>query len=144
MVGKASDMSDPSSHRAANSPDVAVHGPAGTEATRLVVLLSLMLLIAYICAHNAVAQSAPSATEMKPARKDAHHLAPTLATEELVIKAVKARQAGLDFLVNTQNKDGSWGSHDPVIANLKDFGFSTSNPGSNDGVRANVCYQQHQ
>ena len=150
MVDKESEMGDPNSHPAANFSS---RGAPATEATRVSgVLLSLALLMAYVGSNDAAAQNAPGANEASPSplvdkppvapeqqktpvKKDVHHLAPTLGTEELLAKAVQARKAGLDFLVRTQNKDGSWGSHDPVIANLKDFGFSTSNPGSNDAVR---------
>ena len=43
--------------------------------------------------------------------------------------------AASDFLVACQNSDGSWGSHDPKVASLRDFGFQLLNRGSQDGVR---------
>lgn len=67
--------------------------------------------------------------------RDVHKLRPQFGTEELIAKSEAAIQQGLDFLVKTQNKDGSWGSHDPKIANLLNFGFKTGNRGSQDAVR---------
>lgn len=69
------------------------------------------------------------------ARADVMELAPPVHGEELRARARAAYQKGFDFLVATQNEDGSWGSHDPKAAFLKDFGFRTGNRGSQDGVR---------
>ena len=66
---------------------------------------------------------------------DVHGLRPPFGTGELLKQAETARLRGFQFLVETQNKDGSWGSHDPKIANLADFGFQLRNRGSQDAVR---------
>src|SRR5262245_5885747 len=68
-------------------------------------------------------------------RKDEMGLTPTLHGEELLERSKLAYQRGFDFLVATQNSDGSWGSHDPKVASLRDFGFQLLNRGSQDGVR---------
>jgi hypothetical protein len=68
-------------------------------------------------------------------RKDEMGLTPTLHGAELLERSKLAYQRGFDFLVATQNSDGSWGSHDPKVASLRDFGFQLLNRGSQDGVR---------
>ncbi len=53
-------------------------------------------------------------------------------------KAFLAHQAirkGLTFLRKTQAKDGAWGSHDPVVADMAQLGFGIKNFGCHDGVR---------
>ena len=67
--------------------------------------------------------------------KDMHKLRPPCGTQELLEKSAKARERGFQFLIESQNHDGSWGSHDPKIANLADFGFQLRNRGSQDAVR---------
>jgi len=76
----------------------------------------------------------PQAGAETPA--DPHRLAPPATRAELVREAALAVDEGLAFLVRTQNDDGSWGSHDPKVANLKDFGFGTAMRGCQDAVRA--------
>ena len=73
--------------------------------------------------------------EANEKRADAMSLACPLERAELRKRAEEAYQRGFDFLVSCQNADGSWGSHDPKLANLKNFGFGTANRGSQDGVR---------
>ncbi len=68
-------------------------------------------------------------------RDDAMSLAPEVTGAELRARAEQAYQRGFDFLVASQNADGSWGSHDPKVASLRDFGFQLLNRGSQDGVR---------
>jgi len=68
-------------------------------------------------------------------RADVMQLAPPIHGQELRAAAQAAYQRGFDYLVPVQNTDGSFGSHDPPIAFLKDFGFRTTNRGSQDGVR---------
>ncbi len=80
----------------------------------------------------------PLSTRENPERTDVMKLAPEIHGAELRAKAFLAYQRGFDYLVRTQNQDGSWGSHDPTMAWLRDFGFQTDNRGSQDGVR-NAC-----
>lgn len=68
-------------------------------------------------------------------RSDVHRLEPTLDTDALVRRAREAREAGLRYLVEHQNDDGSFGSHDPRLATLADFGFQLRHRGSQNGVR---------
>lgn len=67
--------------------------------------------------------------------EDVHGLRPPHPTAKLVELATQARDRGLQFLLRTQNEDGSWGSHDPKIANLRDFGFGLLDRGAQDAVR---------
>ena len=60
---------------------------------------------------------------------------PTNPTDELVEMAWAARERGLRYLVDHQNDDGSFGSHDPRLAALANFGFQLRNRGSQNGVR---------
>jgi hypothetical protein len=83
----------------------------------------------------AAAQDDPLTGPPNEHRKDAMGLTPKLTGAELRAAAEAALQRGFDFLVGCQNEDGSWGSHDPAMAFLKDFGFQTVNRGSQDGVR---------
>lgn len=71
----------------------------------------------------------------KTKSRDVHRLRPQHPTDELLVMADKSIQDGFAFLVKTQNEDGSWGSHDPKIANLADFGFQLRHRGSQDAVR---------
>ena len=75
---------------------------------------------------------------------DKHGLRPPHGTEELVAMARKSHERGVAYLVENQNEDGSWGSHDPRLANLANFGFQLRNRGSQDGVRigcTSICAQ---
>ena len=67
---------------------------------------------------------------------DVHNLRPAHGTEKLLTLADKAIQQGLDFLIANQNDDGSWGSHDPKIASLANFGFQLRDRGAQNAVRA--------
>lgn len=67
--------------------------------------------------------------------KDVHKLRPPFPTEELLTKSQKSIQDGLDYLVDSQNEDGSWGSHDPKLASWADLAFSVRKHGSHDAVR---------
>lgn len=67
--------------------------------------------------------------------KDKHNLRPPFSTEELLEKSEVSIQNGLDFLVKSQNKDGSWGSHDPKLASWANLAFSVRKRGSHDAVR---------
>ncbi len=95
-------------------------------------------------------QSHASTIQVTTKTSDKHQLRPQVPTKELVKRAQSSIQRGLDFLVATQNKDGSWGSHDPKMAALMNFGFRTGNRGSQDAVRTactSICaeallYQQ--
>ena len=90
-----------------------------------------------LCVFTSVAGAQEGATDQdKKKSKDVHNLRPKFPTEELVKQSEEAIQRGFQFLVKTQNKDGSWGSHDPDIPDLADFGFGLKNRGSQDGVRA--------
>ncbi len=91
----------------------------------------MMLLIAYICAGSFMGVIEPQ----EVAREDPHTLAPTVEADEIARRCEAAQARGFAFLVAHQNVDGSWGSHDPKIANLADFGFQLRNRGSQDGVR---------
>lgn len=96
---------------------------------------SITLLLAALSIgvhHGAMAQELASP---EPRSRDVHGLRPQFPTDALLVKADKAIQNGLNFLVRTQNKDGSWGSHDPKVANLADFGFQLRHRGSQDAVR---------
>lgn len=99
-------------------------------------LRALMSLIAaLITAPSSGQTSKPARSAQSPKKKDPHQLAPPVHGPELVRRAEEARRKGFAFLVKSQNVDGSWGSHDPRIARLADFGFKLRNRGSQDGVR---------
>ena len=84
---------------------------------------SLLVLLLFALNSVAVAQEIGQNDLSKPKFRDVHKLRPQISTEQLVAKSEEAIKKGLNFLVKTQNKDGSWGSHDPKIANLLNFGF---------------------
>ena len=67
--------------------------------------------------------------------QDKHKLRPQIPTDQIIKRSEEAIQHGFDFLVKSQNSDGSWGSHDPKTAALMNFGFRTGNRGSQDAVR---------
>lgn len=69
-----------------------------------------------------------------PVRADAHGLNPP-ADADVYRLALASRRRGIEYLLENQNPDGSFGSHDPVLAELADFGFQLKNRGSQDGVR---------
>jgi len=81
------------------------------------------------------AQIELQAADSKKTTRDIHKLRPQFPAEQLIEKSKKAIDDGLAFLVASQNKDGSWGSHHPRVTSLKDFGFKTGNRGSQDAVR---------
>ena len=94
------------------------------------------LLLAMSAAPSMAAQTADqSGSDDKGKREDVHQLAPPIHGRELLSRVEEARRKGFAFLVKSQNADGSWGSHDPRIAKLADFGFKLRNRGSQDGVR---------
>lgn len=68
--------------------------------------------------------------------EDIHGLRSPYTSEQLVNMAHEARQKGFQYLIETQNPDGSWGSHDPTIPYLKDFGFSMLNLGAQQALTA--------
>ncbi len=70
----------------------------------------------------------------KPKRRDPMGLAPTVSGAELRAQAQAAYTNGMKFVLSSQNEDGTWGSAMPKMPNLKNFGFGTTNKGSNDGV----------
>ncbi len=84
---------------------------------------------------SAQTDSAQQNDQQKKPTRDVHKLRPQFPTDQLIKKSEQAIQDGLNFLVKTQNKDGSWGSHDPKMAVLLNFGFQTKNRGSQDAVR---------
>lgn len=100
---------------------------------RLLAVLPMVVLLFFTSV--AGAQESVAGQDEKNS-KDIHNLRPKFPTEELVKQSEEAIERGLQFLVKTQNKDGSWGSHDPDIPDLADFGFNLKNRGSQDGVRA--------
>ncbi|MHC4990189.1 MAG: prenyltransferase/squalene oxidase repeat-containing protein, partial [Planctomycetota bacterium] len=92
-------------------------------------------LLTAIAVASACAQEAPPETPPPSPKRDVHELAPPADRAKLREQAQTALEKGYAFLVRSQNPDGSWGSHDPKTGSLKDFGFKTSNRGSQDGVR---------
>ncbi len=84
---------------------------------------------------SSVDQDVVGETE-KQASADVHNLRPKHGTDKLLTLADKAIQDGLSFLVTTQNEDGSWGSHDPKVARLANFGFQLRDRGAQNAVRA--------
>ena len=100
---------------------------------RRIATLVLRHSLLALASAAAVAQEEPA--EADPPRPAPHRLAPPIARAELRERAGAALERGFDFLVATQNADGSWGSHDPQIASLENFGFQLRNRGSQDAVR---------
>ena len=103
------------------------------------MVVSVLLFVALLAANSSLlAQQQPDVQQQpKPQQQDQdiHQLRPPLNTAALLAKATACRQRGYKFLLDTQNHDGSWGSHDPKIPNLADFGFQLRNRGSQDAVR---------
>ena len=96
---------------------------------------SMSLMFSLVLAGLATGQQPEEMTTANPVAEDQHGLRPPHETAELVELAQQARESALAFLVETQNTDGSWGSHDPQIARLRDFGFVLLDRGAQDGVR---------
>ena len=88
----------------------------------MIVVRSLMIVVVALGASTGLAQ-------------DVHQLRPQHPTKELIARSQASIEKGFDFLLKTQNSDGSWGSHDPKMAALMNFGFKTGNRGSQDAVR---------
>jgi hypothetical protein len=107
----------------------------------------LALLVTAAATFGAGAQDPPKASDAPPPaeplsaaperepRRDPHRLGVPIARAELINRSRQAIDRGFEFLASTQNGDGTWGSHDPKIANLENFGFQLRNRGSQDGVR---------
>ena len=95
----------------------------------------LWILSLVIAVWGASALVAQDEAQQRVDPNDLHQLRPPCDTAALLEKASKSRRRGFKFLIDTQNTDGSWGSHDPQIANLADFGFQLRNRGSQDAVR---------
>ena len=100
----------------------------------VLALLALTLLVTVGGAQEPAAGVGGS-EEAPQEEADPHRLAPPIERDELVPRAREARARGFAFLVASQNADGSWGSHDPKVASLSDFGFQLRNRGSQDAVR---------
>ncbi len=107
-----------------------------TKSRRILTFLSCCVVLNFSSQLASSQQSASDLPAHREKSKDVHQLRPQFPSEQLIVKSKQAIQDGLDFLVGTQNSDGSWGSHDPKIASLKNFGFQTANRGSQDAVRA--------
>ncbi len=98
--------------------------------------LGLLTIASIIAGSPAWAQDEQDANNPAIKTADVHGLRPPHETEKLVPLAEEAIQKGLKFLVESQNEDGSWGSHDPKIANLSNFGFQLRDRGAQNAVRA--------
>jgi len=96
--------------------------------TQALVVISLLGVIGVI---------APSgrATDEVDKKLDVHQMRPSVDTDQLVALSWTARERGLRYLIDNQNDDGSFGTHDPRLATLSDFGFQLRNRGSQNGVR---------
>lgn len=95
-----------------------------------------LLAIAILVALPALAQDAakpPPAPPAQPAPAAAQ--SPKDDPETIAKNAHAAIRRGFDFLRKTQAPDGAWGSHDPVVVDSAQLGFSILAPGSHDGVR---------
>ncbi len=104
---------------------------------KLANFVAVLLTVGVVCSSVAPAQDQtpePEKTQQE-APEDVHQLLPKHDTDKLLEMSEAAIQTGFDFLIKTQNEDGSWGSHDPKIANLANFGFQLRNRGSQDAVR---------
>ncbi len=95
------------------------------------IALSILLL----CHTFVWGQDEQARPPVEKPSKDVHKLRPQFPTEVLYGKSVIAVQDGLNYLATTQNKDGSWGSHDPKLPDWKDLAFSVRNRASHDAVR---------
>ncbi len=106
------------------------------KSTTTTFLTSLALVLTAIAGGAQEPATDADDTEAASSQEaDPHRLAPPIERDELVARAREARARGFAHLVASQNADGSWGSHDPKVASLKDFGFQLRNRGSQDGVR---------
>lgn len=98
----------------------------------------VMMLVFSISPTSSFAQTKqiPDPQEsMDKTKRDVHQLRPPHPTEVLLKKSKQAVQDGLDFLVDSQNEDGSWGSHDAKLAAWANLAFSVRKRGSHDAVR---------
>ena len=108
-----------------------------TRSLRCIVLTLLVLAPGMAGADEPRPKSGdPLPGDQNPGRKDPLRLAPEIRGKALGIASRKAMARGFAYLAATQNKDGSWGSHDPKLSKLKNFGFGTGNRGSQNAVRA--------
>ncbi len=98
-------------------------------------LRGLLTTAVLLAAGAAAAQDPDPPVPVAAKIEDRHGLRPPHSTAKLIELAELARDRGLQFLVDSQNGDGSWGSHDPKIANLKNFGFPLLDRGAQDGLR---------
>lgn len=105
------------------------------QVVHLGVLVSVALLGGLRAQEPEVSAAETPAGEAPAASEDVQGLRPPYDAAKLAELARAAREKGLRFLVETQNPDGSWGSHDPKIAGLRDFGFQLLDRGAQDGVR---------
>ena len=71
---------------------------------------------------------------MDTTNRDVHKLRPQFPTSVLVEKSEMAIQDGLNYLIESQNEDGSWGSHDPKLPDWANLAFSVRKRGSHDAV----------
>lgn len=101
--------------------------------------LALWMLSASLLAQEPAPAALPDAPwlegEANAQHGDVFALDPKIHGDELRRAARAALERGFAFLVGCQNLDGTWGSHDPPAAFLKDFGFQTASRGAQDGVR---------
>ncbi len=105
---------------------------------RMLMLAALFVSVALVnrgAAQDSAAQDQTTQETMDRTAKDPHKLRPQFPTEILFEKSQKSIQDGLDYLVESQNEDGSWGSHDPKLASWADLAFSVRKHGSHDAVR---------
>ena len=73
--------------------------------------LGLLTIASIIAGSPAWAQDEQDVNNPAIKTADVHGLRPPHETEKLVPLAEEAIQKGLKFLVESQNEDGSWGSH---------------------------------
>ena len=106
-----------------------------SERTRSSIFLALLLVLVPSSGYGQDQDPDPSEETQEQEDRDPHQLAPPVDRGELIPLARAARERGFAYLLTCQNFDGSWGSHDPQVASLKDFGFQLKNRGSQDGVR---------
>ena len=96
-------------------------------------MLRIVPLLLLLLAFHAGAQSAePDAAELPPGLKNVPEPAPAPARDAQAVD--KAIQRGIAFLLEVQNKDGSWGS----AHNTKDLNIYAPVPGAHDAFRSGV------
>ena len=76
---------------------------------RILLAVSLSLIVSTYSFGQDKERKSDKSDNPKLNRPDIHRLRPQFPTEELILKSEKSIQDGLNFLVKTQNKDGSWG-----------------------------------